>query len=280
MDWLQALIAGIIQGVTEFLPVSSSGHLVIYSTLFGEEGDANLAFTVFLHLATLLSVFIMFRKDISMLIREFFAAMGDILKGKFSFKTPERRFLLMVVVGTIPAVVVGVLLKSLKFDDVLENIFVVAVMLIVTSVLMFTVDRLSDKGRYTEKDAPLKSAWIVGFLQAFAILPGLSRSGSTIFGGLLGGLKKEFAIRFAFILSIPVIFGAGLVEGLHVVKEGSLEIDVVGWSLGFVAATISGIIAISVIKLLIKNNKFYIFGIYCLFASVFAFLVGFGVITV
>ena len=276
MDWLQALIAGIIQGVTEFLPVSSSGHLVIYNSLFGE-GEANLAFSVFLHFATLLSLLVVYYKDVWLLIREFFSALWDVLRGKPNFKTPERRFLLMVIIGTIPAVLAGVGIKLLKLDSILENIFVVAVMLIVTSAFMFSVDKLN-KGKYTEADAPYKSPLLVGCLQAIAILPGLSRSGSTIFGGLLGGLKKEFAIRFAFILSIPAILGAGLIEGLDVVKAGTIEINTISWLTGFFAAAICGIIAIRFVKLLIKNNKFYIFGIYCLLASVFAFLVGSGVI--
>ena len=277
MNLIQSLIAGIIQGLTEFLPVSSSGHLVIYNTLVGESGDANLAFTVFLHFATLLSVIIVFYKDVWMLIREFFTAIGDILKGKPNFKTPERRFLLMVIIATIPAVLVGLLIKKLNLDSILENIFIVAFMLIVTAILMFFVDRL-DKGKYTEKNSPYKSPLLVGIIQAVAILPGLSRSGSTIFGGLLGGFKKEFAVRFAFILSIPAILGASLMELLGVIKDGNLGMNPVNLFFGFAAAMLCGIISIKFIKVLIKNNKFYIFGIYCLFASAFAFLTGFGVI--
>ncbi|MCL1918278.1 MAG: undecaprenyl-diphosphate phosphatase [Peptococcaceae bacterium] len=276
MNWLEALFTGLLQGLTEFLPVSSSGHLVIFHTLFGEGGDSNLAFTVFLHLATLVSVIVVFYKDVWTLIREFFTALRDIIKGRPDFKSPERRFLVMVLIGTIPAVVFGVIIKLLDFEAALENIFVVAVMLIVTSLFMFSVDRMG-KGRYTEANAPYKSAWLVGLLQGIAILPGLSRSGSTIFGGLLGGLKKEFAVRFAFILSIPVILGAGLME---LRKVESLDIDPFIWTVGFIAAAVSGIIAIRFIKTLIKNDKFYIFGVYCLLASAFAFLVGLGIIKV
>ena len=279
MNWLEALIAGIIQGLTEFLPVSSSGHLIIFNAMkkvngtSGEGGGANLAFTVFLHLATLLAVMIIFRKDVWMLIREFFSFLFDILKGKPNFKTPERRLLLMLIIATIPAVLAGVLIKLLDLDAILENIFVVAVMLIITSIFMFLVDKL-DKGKYTEDDTPYKSSLLVGVLQAIAILPGLSRSGSTIFGGLLGGLKKEFAVRFAFLLSIPAILGAGLIEFIGVIKEGSLGIEPVNWLIGFIAAFICGILSIKFIKLLIKNNKFYIFGVYCLLASAFAFFIG------
>jgi len=273
---LQALLAGVIQGLTEFLPVSSSGHLVIFNALFGESGGGDLAFTVFLHLATLLAVVVCFRKDVWALIREFFAALWDLLRGRPNFKTPERRFLLMVIIATIPAVAAGMLIKLLNLDSVLENIFVVAVMLIVTATFMFLIDRL--KGVYTEKDAPYKVALLTGCLQAVAILPGLSRSGSTIFGGVLGGLKKEFAVKFAFILSIPAILGAALLEGLDVIKAGGLDIQLTNWLVGFVAAAACGVLAIQFIKLLIKNNKFWVFGIYCLAASALAFLTGFGVI--
>ena len=275
---LQALIAGIIQGLTEFLPVSSSGHLVIFNALLGEglQREGDLAFTVFLHLATLLSVIICFRKDIWALIREFFAALRDIFRGKPNFKTPERRFLLMVIIGTIPAVIAGGLIKLLDLDALLENIFVVAAMLLLTAVFMFIVDRL--KGVYTEKDAPYRVSLLTGCLQAVAILPGLSRSGSTIFGGVLGGFKKEFAVKFAFILSIPAILGAALLEGIDLLKGGQLVFDPMSWLVGFAAAAACGILAIQFIKLLMKNNKFYVFGIYCVAASVFAFLVGFKII--
>jgi len=267
----------VIQGITEFLPISSSGHLVIFHALFGEGEDSNLAFTVFLHLATLLSVFIIFHKDVWMLTCEFFSAASDCLKGKPNFKTPERRFLLMVILGSIPAAVVGAALMLLGFDDILENIFVVAAMLIITAALMFFVDKLG-KGTYTEKNAPLKAAWVVGLSQAVAIFPGLSRSGSTIFGGLLGGLTKEFAVRFSFILSIPTILGAGLVTLAGTARSDSLEIEPLNWLIGFIAATICGIFAIKFIKVLISSSKFYVFSIYCLLASAVAFLVGFGVI--
>ena len=275
---LEALLAGIIQGLTEFLPVSSSGHLVIYQSLFGSgDNSSNLAFNVFLHLATLLAVIIVFRRDLWTLIKEFWAALVDLFRGKPNFKSPARRFLLMVVVATVPAVLVGAAIKILKWEAILENIFVVAVMLLVTATLMFLVDKLN-QGKYTEAKAPLKSAWLVGGLQAVAILPGLSRSGTTIFAGLLGGFKKELAVRFAFILSIPTILGAALIELLEVAETGHLGVEPVNLVIGFLAAMICGILSIRLIKVLIKNNKFWIFGIYCLLVAGLAFLIGFGVI--
>ena len=277
MDWLQALLAGILQGITEFLPVSSSGHLVIFHELFGDGEESNLAFTIFLHLATLLSVFIMFRKDIFALVREFFATIGDCFKGKPDFKKPERRFLILIILGSIPTAIIGGAIMALGFDDVLENIFVVAVMLIITAGLMYLVDKM-DKGHFTGKDAPFKSAWIVGIAQGIAVLPGLSRSGSTIFAGLLGGLTKEFAVRYSFILSIPTILGAAALKFFRIARADSIDIDPVNWLIGFVSAFVFGIFAIKFIKVLISSSKFYVFAIYCLLASALAFLIGFGVI--
>jgi len=276
MSVFEAFIAGIIQGLTEFLPVSSSGHLVIYSTLTGEGEGGNLAFTVFLHVATLLAVVIVYRKDVWVLLRELVFAIVDIVKGRPNFKTPKRRFLLMVIIGTIPAVIAGVGIKALDLDAMLENIYVVAVMLIVTAVFMFLVDRIKD-GKLTAADAPLGTALLVGLLQGAAILPGLSRSGSTIFGGVLGGLKKDFAVRFAFILSIPAILGSALVEMRGAMKAGDAGLDPGAMAAGFIAAFVCGLVAIKLIKVLIKSRKFYVFGIYCLGASTFAFLVAAGI---
>ena len=279
MNWFEALIAGVIQGLTEFLPISSSGHLVIYSELTGSGGEeSNLAFTVFLHFATLLAVILIYRKDVWSLICELGGTIADLFrKGKPDMSTPGRRYLLMVIIGTIPAAVVGGAFKLLELDGVLENIFIVAVMLIITAVLMFLVDRLKE-GHLTAKDAPFKIAWLVGAFQGVAILPGLSRSGSTIFAGVLGKLKKEFAVRFAFILSIPAILGASAVELYSAIKEETAITSAGNLVIGFIAAFICGILAIKFIKVLINSKKFYVFGFYCIGASVFAFLVAFGVI--
>jgi undecaprenyl-diphosphatase len=276
MDWPQALLSGVVQGLTEFLPVSSSGHLVIFNALFGK-GESDLSFTVFLHLATLLAVVLVFRKDVWALAKEFFAVVRDLLRGKPGFKTPRRRFLLMVTVGTLPAVFAGAGVKLLGLDALLENIFVAAAMLLVTAVLMFLTDKLP-RGMRTEKDAPYSAALLVGCLQAAAILPGLSRSGSTLFGGVLGGLKKEFAVKFAFILSIPAILGAGLLECLQAARTGGFAANPAHLLVGFAAAAVCGVLSIKFIRLLVRKNCFYIFGIYCLLVSAAAFLVGFGVL--
>jgi len=277
MNWLEALIAGVIQGLTEFLPISSSGHLVIYSALTGETDGGDLTFNIFLHLATLLAVIILFRKDVWLLIRELVGAIADIIRGKPNFKTEGRRFLLLVIIATIPAVIAGGGIKILDLDYVLENIFVVAVMLIVTAVFMFLVDRI-DVGKLTRKNTPYSKALGIGLFQAAAILPGLSRSGTTIFAGTLLGLRKEFAVKFAFILSIPAIAGSAILEIRELTNSASAAANPASWIIGFIAAFVCGFFAILFVRVLIKSKKFYIFGIYCLAASVFAFLVGFGVI--
>ncbi|MDR2547588.1 MAG: undecaprenyl-diphosphate phosphatase [Lachnospiraceae bacterium] len=278
MTWIQGLIYGAVQGLTEFLPVSSSGHLVIFYTFFGESEESNLAFSVFLHLATLTSVIVVFHKDIRSLLREFFTALIDICKGKISFATEERRFLLMVIIGSVPAGLAGVLVKISGLSAVLENIFVTASMLLVTAALMFAIDKIKP-GEQTAIDTPLlRTSLIVGLVQAIAILPGISRSGSTIFGGLMGGLKRDFAVKYAFILSIPVILGAGMVELIGLRKSSGYEIELLSWTMGFLAAAICGILAIRLIKLLIKSNRFYFFGIYCLLVAIFGFLVGLGIV--
>jgi len=274
MTWTQALILGLVQGLTEFLPVSSSGHLVMFNHLFGDYGGGDFTFTVFLHFATLVSVFIMFWRDIALLVREFFSLLGDLFRGKFHFNTPERRFLLMVIIGTIPAAVIGLGISALGLTHALENIFVVGALLLVTAALMFSVDKLfASRAHYDKTNAPYKSAWIVGLMQGLAVFPGLSRSGSTIFGGALAGLEKDFAVRYAFILSIPAILGAGLLEGIAALQHG-IDFHALNWAVGFLAAALSGIAAISVIKLLIRKRKFYLFGFYCVAAAIAAFAIG------
>ena len=278
---VQALIAGIIQGLTEFLPISSSGHLVIYHKLTGESDGNFLGFTVLLHLATLLAVIIMFRKDLWQLLREFTAILRDIGMKRNRHVLMRHRFLLLTVIATVPAVVAGVAVKALKLDAHLQNPFVVAAMFLVTAVFMFLINRLP-KGIYSEENAPLASAWIVGMLQAVAILPGLSRSGSTIFGGFLGRLQKEFAVRFAFILSIPVILGATVLEAVDFMRlQNDMTVvmetqQLLAMATGFVSAFATGMITIQLIKIIMQKNRFGIFGYYCLLASAVALYVAFN----
>jgi len=280
MSVLQAFVAGVIQGITEFLPISSSGHLVIYNILINKGEEASiLGFTVLLHLATLLAVIVLLRKDLLQLILEFIDLVRDLLRGRWRFSLAKRRFLMLAIIATIPAMVAGVLVKLLKLDAYLENPFLVALMFLVTAVFMLSLDRMP-RGRFMQSDAPLTSAWIVGALQAVAILPGLSRSGSTIFGGVLGRLEKEFAVRFAFILSIPVVLGATLLEALDLLKGDSASLAIMeinqlyALGAGFIAAFVTGLASIMLAQFMIKKNKYSYFGYYCIVAAAVALYAG------
>ena len=231
----QALLLGLVQGFTEFLPVSSSGHLVIAQSLLGVKAEM-MSFDIFVHVGTLAAVFVYFWSDIKALL-----------------KKPFCRFTALLLVGCIPAGLMGVLL-----DDFFERLFstlpAVACALIVTGVLLLISDRFTGKGKI--KDMSFGQALIIGGFQGLAITPGLSRSGSTIFGALLCGLERSEAARFSFLLSIPVILGAALLEGVKAVKTGaSVSFS---YLLGAIVAAVSGYIAIRIfIKLLHHRNMRY-----------------------
>ncbi|MBQ4159479.1 MAG: undecaprenyl-diphosphate phosphatase [Clostridia bacterium] len=262
MNWFQALILGLVQGLTEFLPVSSSGHLVIFSSLLNIQIDEGNAFSVLLHVATFISVCIMYKTDVWMLIREAFLWIADIFRGRFKIETPERRMLIMIIYATIPAVVVGLVFKVFDLEEKLSVLPVVGCTQLLTAALMYIVDRFGD-GTYTKENASPVSAWLVGLAQACALLPGLSRSGSTITAARACGYQKEFAIKFAFLMSLPAILGAAVLEGASLIKDGAFSVELLPTAIAFIAAMISGILAIKFMINLLKNNRFYIFSIYC-----------------
>ena len=252
MDWLQALLLGLIQGLTEYLPVSSSGHLAIGSYLFGVESEENLSFIVTVHVATVLSTFVVLWNEISW-----------ILKGLFKFEmNDETRYALNILISIIPIGIVGVFFK----DDV-EAIFgsgllIVGCMLLITAVLLtFTYYY---KPRQKEKIS-VRDAFIIGLAQAVAVLPGLSRSGSTIATGLLLGNKKETLAKFSFLMVIPPILGEMLLDILKAVKgeEAFGGIGTLPLVVGFVAAFISGCLACKWMINIVKRGKLVYFGIYC-----------------
>lgn len=252
MDWLQALLLGLIQGLTEYLPVSSSGHLAIGSYLFGVESEENLSFIVTVHVATVLSTFVVLWSEISW-----------ILKGLFKFEmNDETRYALNILISIIPIGIVGVFFK----DDV-EAIFgsgllIVGCMLLITAVLLtFTYYY---KPRQKEKIS-VRDAFIIGLAQAVAVLPGLSRSGSTIATGLLLGNKKETLAKFSFLMVIPPILGEMLLDILKAVKgeEAFGGIGTLPLVVGFVAAFVSGCLACKWMINIVKRGKLVYFGIYC-----------------
>ena len=248
MTWLEALVLGLIQGLTEFLPVSSSGHLQIFSTLFGIQGEENLTFAVAVHAATVCSTIVVLRNEI-----------WDLLKGLFRFSwNPETIYIAKIALSMIPVAIVGVFFKDYVEALFGSGLLVVGVALLITACLLafayYARPRL-------KTDISFRDAFIIGVAQACAVLPGLSRSGSTILGGILLGASRYVAAEFSFFLSIPVMFGASL---LKLVKFGfhftgyELAILIVGMLTAFIVS----ILAIKFLMNYIKKNDFKPFGYY------------------
>ncbi len=256
MDWLQALVLGIIQGLTEYLPVSSSGHLAIGSYLFGIEGEENLAFTVLVHVATVMSTFVVLWKEIDW-----------ILKGLFKFKmNDETKYFLNIVVSMIPIGIVGVFFKD-KVEEIFgSGLLIVGCCLLLTAVLLTFSYYAKPRQR---ENISMKDAFIIGLAQACAVLPGLSRSGSTIATGLLLGNKKEKLAQFSFLMVIPPILGEALLDVLKAAKgeEAFGDISVLPLVVGFIAAFVSGCLACKWMINIVKKGKLIYFGIYCAIAG-------------
>ena len=270
MDIIQGIIIGIVQGLTEFLPVSSSAHLVFIQNLLGVE--SSLAFDTFLHLGTLIAVLWFFRYDIIKMLKSWILSLEDIIQGRFKegfYEDPYKRLAWYVILATIPVALVGVL-----FEDAVDSLFagalyVPAFFLFVTGTILYLSQRMSS-GNINMNNISKKEALWMGLGQACAILPGLSRSGTTIAAGLTIGLEKEFAAKFSFILSIPAILGAFVLQ----VKDigGALNVNFLPVMLGFVASIIAGYLAIKWMLDLIKNRSLDIFAYYCWVVGIVVFV--------
>lgn len=256
MDWLQALVLGIVQGLTEYLPVSSSGHLAIGSYLFGIDGEENLAFTVLVHVATVMSTFVVLWKEIDW-----------ILKGLFKFKmNDETKYFLNIVVSMIPIGIVGVFFKDQVEEIFGSGLLIVGCCLLLTALLLTFSYYAKPRQR---EHISLKDAFIIGLAQACAVLPGLSRSGSTIATGLLLGNKNEKLAQFSFLMVIPPILGEALLDVIKAAKgeEAFGDISVLPLVVGFVAAFVSGCLACKWMINIVKKGKLIYFGIYCAIAG-------------
>lgn len=252
MSFIDALILGIIQGLTEFLPVSSSGHLELVKEMQGQEmtGESSMMMTVVLHGATALSTMVVFRKEIV-----------EIVKGLFQFKINEEfLFSMKIVLSMIPAAIVGIM-----FEDVIENFFsgkvlLVGAMLILTGLLLFLADRAKD----TTRKVSFPNALVIGIAQAIAILPGISRSGATIGTSVLLGVDRARAARFSFLMVVPLILGKMAMTVKKISEEGVQEdVSISVMSVGFVAAFVTGILACTWMIALVKRSKLSYFSYYC-----------------
>lgn len=256
MDWLQALILGLIQGLTEYLPVSSSGHLAIGSYLFGINGEDNLAFTIVVHVATVLSTFVILWSEIDWIFR-----------GLFKFKmNDETKYFLNIVVSMIPIGIVGVFFKDTVEDIFGSGLLIVGCMLLLTASLLtfsyFAKPRVKENISW-------KDALIIGLAQACAVMPGLSRSGSTIATGLMLGNKKEKMAQFSFLMVIPPILGEALLDVIKMAKGHNPfgDVSTIALVVGFVAAFVSGCLACKWMINIVKKGKLIYFGIYCAIAG-------------
>ena len=273
MDIIHAIIIGLVQGLTEFLPISSSGHLVLIPHLIGFE--SNLVFDTVLHVGTLLAIFICFWEDIVKIIKAFFDSLADIPKGKLVpniRKDDYKKLAWLLIIGNIPAGIIGILLKD-YFEAAFSNVLMVGIFLLVTGGILYSsewVASLIEEGQRRGMDKlTLKDSLIIGLAQAFAILPGISRSGSTIGTGLFLGLKRDLVAEYSFLLSIPAVAGAAV---LQIKDITTIDISASALIAGFLTAAISGYFAIKVVMTLIQNKSLKIFAYYCWVIGIIAII--------
>lgn len=261
IDLISAIILGAVQGISEFLPISSSAHLVLVPHLLGVE--TSLVFDTILHLGTLVAIFSVFWKDIVNILKGFILSILDLTESKEVFlkgirEVPAKRFAWLLIVATIPTGIMGIL-----FKDAIETIFrgtlFIGVFLIITGILLYMSER-HKSGSITERDMTFKQAIALGVCQGLAVLPGISRSGATISAGLFAGLNREYAARYSFILSIPAVLGAGLIQIKDIVT-----IDVSAFVLvaGFLSSVIFGYLSIKLLLKMIEGWNLDIFAFYC-----------------
>jgi undecaprenyl-diphosphatase len=272
MSWLEALILGIVQGLTEFLPVSSSGHLTILSNLFGLEGESNLTMIVALHVATVLSTLTILWKEIVWIFKDLFSKQSW---KSYAGLNDGTKYAINILISMIPVAIVG-----FCFKDTVEEIFgsgllIVGIMLLVTAALL--AFSYFAKPRQREEISPLH-AFIIGIGQAVAVMPGLSRSGTTIATGLLLGNKKEKIAQFSFLMVIPPVLGEALLDTLDIAEQGFSTamngISVGALVVGFLAAFITGCMACKWMINIVKKGKLIWFAVYCVIIGILAIILG------
>lgn len=283
MEWFEAVLLGLIQGLTEFLPVSSSGHLEIGKVLLGVETTDDLLFTTMVHAATVLSTIVVFRKQIWDLLKGFFCGLKDLKVGKNEAGrkvlvcNDQTDYLLKMVLSMVPVMIVGLFFKD-SVEALFGSIQVVGVALVVTAMLLFFSDYASRPGRKSifpaneyRNGISYWQALAVGLGQAFAVVPGLSRSGTTISTGLICGVRREVMAQFSFLMVLVPILGETFLE-LVGGEFGSSSVGALPLALGFVSAFVSGFLACKVMIALVKKAKLSWFALYCLVAAAAIFI--------
>ena len=268
MTLFSSVLLGVIQGVTEFLPVSSSGHLAIAEHLLNISGASEVPpfFDVLLHLGTLFAVFIAYWADIRDIILEFFHGVGDLVHGTTPSRVPPaRRMILLIIAGTLP--LFAVLPAKDAIEGLGDNMYFVAFALLATGCLLFASDRVR-RGRKTEKSATMLDALLVGVGQAVATCPGISRSGTTITAGCFVGFDRKFAVRYSFLMSIPAILGANILSLKDALEGEVLWTEVPVYLIGVAVSALVGYACIRLIKLVADKGKFGFFAYYCWLAGI------------
>lgn len=282
MEWFEAILLGLVQGLTEFLPVSSSGHLEIGKVLLGVETTDDLLFTTMVHAATVLSTIVVFRAEIWGLIKGFFCGIRDIRIVKTDGKrtllcNDQTDYLFKIAVSMIPILIVGLFFKD-QVESLFGSIHVVGFALVMTALLLFFSDYASRPGRKSifpvsesRNGISYWQAFAVGLGQAFAVIPGLSRSGTTISTGLICGVRREAMAQFSFLMVLVPILGETFLEIVGG-EFGASSVGVLPLALGFVSAFLSGLFACRVMVTLVKKAKLSWFALYCLVAAVCIFI--------
>ena len=274
MNILEAVLQGILQGLTEFLPVSSSGHLSLFQHFTGLDGESAVVMNIVFHLGTLAAVFAAFWGKIKALIFEAFRMLGDIFTGKFKWKTmnPERRMIMMIIVSILP--LFGFYIFKDFFEGLQEDesILVEGFAFLYTSALLFLSVKCGN-GKKTAGETTVPAALTIGIFQGIALVPGISRSGSTISSALFTGMKREDAVEYSFILGIPVILASAVVE-LGGASGSEAMANILPLVIGFAVSAAAGYFAIRLIKALVMNDRFSIFAWYTLVLGIAVICIG------
>ena len=275
MSYFEAVILGLIQGLAEFLPISSSGHLALMQQWFGIEEEKALLFAVLLHVGTLVSVFIVYWKDVWELIKELGLTIRDIFTGRGLRiqERPTRKLGVMIIVATIPTGIIGILFNDF-FNSLYNSVIPIGIGLIITGFLLILAERMGSASRGIQQ-MNYRNALFIGTVQGIAICPGISRSGSTLFGSLMCNLDRKFAVKFVFLISIPSILGSAVMEASAAIQSG-LEPGQLGPILvGMAVAAISGLIAIKTMIKIVSDKKLSYFSYYVWILGLI--VVGYGV---
>lgn len=274
MSYFEAIILGLVQGLAEFLPISSSGHLALLQQAFGIHEDKVLLFAVLLHVGTLISVFIVYWKDIWELIVELCLTIRDLCTGKGLrlAERPIRKLGVMIIVATIPTAIIGLVFSDF-FDSLYNSVIPIGVGLIITGFLLIFAEKKGEGNRGIQQ-MNFRNAIFIGLVQGVAICPGISRSGSTLFGSLICNLDRKFAVKFVFLISIPSILGSAVLEAPAALEAGMTAAEVGPVLVGMLVAAVSGLVAIKTMIKIVSDKKLSYFSYYVWALGLFVVLYG------